>query len=117
MKSILFLITLFLSLYSKAQLSGNYTIGGVSPSYSTINAAVNALISNGVNGPVTFNIRTGTYSEQVIIPQINGASQTNNIIFQSEGLDTSLVQWQFNSTSISQNYVCILDNEKNNSLF
>ncbi|TSJ42297.1 T9SS type A sorting domain-containing protein [Fluviicola chungangensis] len=92
-----------------AQLSGTYTIGGSSPSYSTITAAVNALNAQGVSGPVTFNIRDGIYAEHVIIDQIAGASQTNRIIFQSESLDSSLVRWEFNNTILADNYVCRLN--------
>lgn len=45
-------------------LSGTKTIGGQSPDYPTINAAVTALHSNSVAlGGVTFRIRGGTYNE------------------------------------------------------
>lgn len=70
---------------SKAQcLSGAYTIGGTSPAYVTLTDAVNALKANGVCGPVTFNIRPGTYTESLILPKITGTSFTNRIIFKSE---------------------------------
>jgi hypothetical protein len=110
MRSILFFFALFFGINAGySQLNGVYTVGGTSPNYSTITAAVNALIAQGVNGPVTFNIRSGIYNEHVIIPQITGASQTNNIVFQSEVLDSSLVRWEFNNTVLADNYVCKLN--------
>ena len=63
-------------------LSGSYTIGS-GGSYSTFTAAVADLTSNGVSGPVTFNVISGTYTEQISIGSISGASSTNTITFQS----------------------------------
>lgn len=93
-------------------LSGIYTIGGASPSYSTFNAAVSDLVSNGVCGPVTFLVRDGIYNEQVTIPAITGASATNTITFQGENGPFSNVDVQFASASSSagnDNYVLMLD--------
>jgi hypothetical protein len=45
-------------------LTGNKTIGGTSPDYTTISAAIAALNANGTAAPgVTFLIRSGTYTE------------------------------------------------------
>ena len=49
---------------TEAQLSGSYTIGG-GGNYTSFGAAVTALTNNGVSGPVTFNVLTGTYNEQI----------------------------------------------------
>ena len=65
------------------QLSGTLTIGGTSPDYASFNAAVTDLVANGVGGPVVFEIRPGTYPEQVTLPSISGASSTNTITFES----------------------------------
>ncbi|MDK9701307.1 MAG: hypothetical protein OEM52_14300, partial [bacterium] len=65
-------------------MSGNYTIGGVSPSYATFTDAVNALVANSINGPVVFSVRPGTYSERITIPVLNGSSATNTVTFQKE---------------------------------
>ena len=77
---------------ASAQLSGVYTIGGTSPSYATFNAAVTALLANGVNGPVTFAARAGTYTEAAItLTAISGASANNTITFESEsGVNTDV---------------------------
>ena len=84
----------FTSLTVFAQIStGTYTIGGASPNYATFTAAVSDLNTNGLagNGPVTFNVRDGTYTENLTINQITNASLTSNIIFKSESSDSSLV--------------------------
>lgn len=76
---------------SYAQLSGNYTIGGSSPDYVSISDAVNELQTNGISGPVVFNIRSSTYEENggtervlYIEQQISGVSETNLITFQPD---------------------------------
>lgn len=99
----------FIGFNCLGQLNGNYTIGGTTPNYPTISAAVNALIAQGVNGPVVFNIRNGVYNEQATIPLITGASAVNTILFQGESQDSSLVQWQFNSEILAENFVCNLN--------
>jgi hypothetical protein len=89
-------------------LSGVYTIGGASADFDSIGHAVDSLITRGVSGPVTFNLRNGTYTEQVVIPQIAGASASNTITFQSESGNAEDVTWQFAPT-FTQNYLALLD--------
>ena len=103
------LLVLLFSKYTFSQLNGIYTIGGISPNYSSIGLAVSDLVSQGVSGPVTFNIRTGTYTEKIILPAITGSSLVNTITFQSEALDSSQVRWQNNSGLAADNYVLQLD--------
>ena len=103
------LFFLLCSVISKAQLSGIYTIGGTSPDYSTINAAVTDLVAQGVTGAVVFNIRDGIYNEQVIINTIPGASVLNTITFQSENGDSSLVTIVNASITNTANYTVNLD--------
>jgi hypothetical protein len=81
-------------------LSGTYTIGGSSPDFTTFAAATAALQAYGLCGPVVFNVRAGTYTECVTIPDVSGASATNTITFQSEsGVRTSvIVAWNGAST-------------------
>lgn len=98
-KLILFLF-IATSLQSTATpLAGNYTIGGISPDYATINEAIAALDSNGVSAAVIFNIRDGIYYEGLIINTITGASAANTIIFQSESHDSTAVEINFTTTS------------------
>ncbi len=84
--SILFILLSFFGLCSTntfGQLSGTYTINTASPTagtnYQTFSAAVSALTTSGISAPVTFNVMAGTYTEQITIPAITGASSTNTI--------------------------------------
>jgi hypothetical protein len=72
-------------------LNGNYTVGGSSPDFLTPQDAADALISNGVSGPVFMNIRPGIYmrdsglsSVLVLDGNILGTSATNRITFQPD---------------------------------
>ncbi len=97
--------TFFYSFSYGTALSGTYTIGGSSPSYSTLTTAVSALTTNGVSGPVTFNIRSGTYSEHVSIGAITGTSSTNTVTFQSEtGTNTDVIV-SYSAATSNNNYV------------
>ncbi|MGB0521697.1 MAG: CARDB domain-containing protein [Flammeovirgaceae bacterium] len=91
------------SLYTR--MAGSYTIGGTDPNFTHIQAAVDALIIGGVNGEVTFNIRSDNYNEQVRIPAIAGASDQNRIIFQSETRNRDDVILLYNSIDFSKNYI------------
>lgn len=88
----LLIASILLSAYAFSQLSGTYTIGGVSPDYALFNDAVTDLNAVGVDGAVVFNVRTGTFTERIVISAIAGASSTNTITFQSEtGVNTDVV--------------------------
>ncbi len=86
----------------KPALSGTFTIGGASPNYPTFSAAIADLHANGVCGPVVFNIRSGTYTEQAALGNgatIAGTSSTNTITFQSETGNKADVNLQFTSVT------------------
>ncbi|MEO1263025.1 MAG: CARDB domain-containing protein [Bacteroidota bacterium] len=89
-------------------LVGTYTIGGASPDFSTFTEAVNTLTQSGVCGPVVFNVRNGTYNEQIVLPEILGMDATNTVTFQSESGDSSQVVLTF-SASNGINYTLLLD--------
>ena len=65
-----------------AQLSGTYTIGS-GGAYPTISSAITDLNTNGISGPVVFNILNGIYNEQLVIGPISGTNNTNTVTFQS----------------------------------
>lgn len=83
----------FLSIAHAQIASGTYTIGGASPNYASFTAAVSDLNTNGLtgNGPVIFNVRNGTYTENLTINQITNANATNTITFKSENSDSTFV--------------------------
>lgn len=66
-------------------VSGTITVGAAAD-YGTIQAAVNSL-KNGIDGPVVISIKRGIYNENVSVPEIPGASETNTVTMQSESGD------------------------------
>lgn len=87
----------FESLYSG--LAGIYTIGGDDADFPNFTQAAEALNSRGVVGEVIFNVNDGIYNEQVTLGQIKGASEQNNITFQSASEDSSSVTMAFETRS------------------
>lgn len=91
-------------------LSGTYTIGSsMGANFPTFTAAVDVLAAVGVCGPVVFEVESGTYNEQVIIPAISGASSVNTITFESQVMDSSQVTMTFTGTTPTNNYIIVLD--------
>lgn len=90
---------------------GTYTIGGAGANYPNISAAVAAL-SCGISGPVVMNItpNTGPYIEQLVIPNINGASATNTVTFNGNGNTVSF------ATNSAERYVFLMDGTKHLTL-
>ncbi|MBK0403703.1 T9SS type A sorting domain-containing protein [Adhaeribacter sp. BT258] len=78
------------SVTSPALITGNFTINKNAPASATnFQTFANALssLACGVGGPVTFDVVTGSgpYAEQVVIPEISGASATNTVTFNGNG--------------------------------
>jgi hypothetical protein len=72
-------------------LNGNYTVGGASPDFLTLQDAANALKLQGVSNPVYINIRPGIYMENngvssvmILDSIIAGISPVNRITFQPD---------------------------------
>ncbi|MEZ5017222.1 MAG: right-handed parallel beta-helix repeat-containing protein [Flavipsychrobacter sp.] len=68
----------------RAALQGTYTVGGTTPNFATPVDAVDALNSFGTCGNVTFNIRPGTYTGQLVINNPQTAGTPGRVTFQSE---------------------------------
>lgn len=92
-------------------MSGFYTINPAAPvgnkNYQSFTQAVAAL-ECGIAGWVTFNVFPGTYTEQVRMHRVYGASDTSRITFQSRDHDAASVTLAFAGTSAA-NYVLKLD--------
>ncbi len=93
-----------LSVSLNAQLSGSYTIG-TGGDYETFSAAAEALHTQGVSGPVVFNVVSGTYQEQFILDYIPNASETDSVTFQSQSGDSSDVVIVSGDATFDDNYV------------
>ena len=65
-------------------LSGTYTIGA-SGTFPNLAAAVSAVTTDGAAGPVTFEIQSGVYAQQLgIFGEIPGASAVSRVRFTSQ---------------------------------
>ncbi len=92
-------------------LVGTYTVGGVTPNYTTLKDAINAVNAAGVTGEVIFKIRTGTYSGsnwQGVLESITGASASARVIFESESGNPADVVINVAGTS-TDNYIVKFD--------
>lgn len=91
-------------------LTGIKTINPAGGNYTSFTAAIADLAAKGVGtGGVTFNVASGTYTEQIVIPAINGASATNPIVFQSATGNNEDVILQYEYTSQDYNYLIKFD--------
>ncbi len=86
-------------------LIGTYTIGGVLPDFNLFSQVETALNLGGILGDVTFNIRNGTYSTQLLINNFQRLNPINKVIFQSELGDSSLVTMERNFYEPNNNYI------------
>ena len=93
-------------------LNGTYTIGGITPDYATIGAALTAIATHGICDTVILSIRSGTYNEQLTIGQITAASSSDYVIFQSESGDSTSVVISFVANS-TNNFTLNLNNASN----
>lgn len=93
------------------KMNGTYTIGGTTPDFGNLILAVSALVSNGICGPVVFNMRAGSDTLQSIINEVPGADSVNTITFQAENGDSSSVVLTFPSAPAltATNYLIQLD--------
>jgi len=92
-----------------AAMRGEYTIGGSTPDFTNFKLAIEALKLRGIVDSVKFKVRDGTYTEQLHIPNINGASGKNAIVFEGESKDSSLAKLTFAATKWDTNYTVRLD--------
>jgi pectin methylesterase-like acyl-CoA thioesterase len=110
MKTLFSLISISILVFvnsGSSQLAGHYQIGS-GGDFLTFSAAVDSLISQGVSDSVIFDVKTGYYREQLMIPEISGADSNNTITFKSQvGVADSVVLWD--STTSAENYVVKLD--------
>ncbi|MBK6755595.1 MAG: right-handed parallel beta-helix repeat-containing protein [Flavobacteriales bacterium] len=92
-------------------MSGTYIIGpSVAADYVSFTHAVLAMSSCALTGPVIFLVESGTYTEQITIPDIVGTSATNTITFRSQALDSTVVQLTWpSSTTASNDYTIRLN--------
>lgn len=88
-------------------LAGTYTVGGASPDFATLSAAVDSLNNHGIADHVGFIVRSGTYDEQVAIDAFPryGAS-TDSVVFRPE---SGTVNWNYTGSGVSNNWFVKID--------
>ena len=91
-------------------LSGTYTVGGVLPDFNLFSQLQEALNKGGILGDVTFNIRNGTYSTQLVVENFPRNSYAHTVTFQAESGDSSLVHIRKDFYLPSKNYTIQLRN-------
>lgn len=111
-KLLLSSIILFWGFYAlQAQcLSGHYTIGGVQPDFLNIQLAIDAIVSNGGCDSVWFDIRPGTYQEQIVAKN-NGVFPWPVVILQPDPAIPGTVRyaWPVGSGAPDSNFVVKLE--------
>lgn len=95
----------------RAALDGEYTVGGTTPDFPTLVAAINDLKAAGMCGPVTLKMRAGTYVGQVDITNIGGSSAINRLTIRADdGVPATAVNVNYGATGTGDNYVIRLNN-------
>lgn len=95
-----------------ALLAGDYTIDPSQPAsatnYQSFTTAVDAL-QCGIAGSVRFHAVPGTYTEQILIKKVPGASASSTVTFMSQNGNAASVILTYNATSAAANYVLKMD--------
>ncbi|MCX6232590.1 MAG: right-handed parallel beta-helix repeat-containing protein [Bacteroidetes bacterium] len=91
---------------------GTYTVGDVTSDFLDVTAAVNFISSNGICGPVVFNIKPGTYTGRYTIPSILGSSAVNTVTFKSLNNDSTSVILTATATGTADNWIIKLSGAK-----
>ncbi len=102
--------TLTVTLYES--LDGPYTVYGTTPDFATLSDAMTALGMRGICGDVTFNVRSGSYMEQVTVPAYAN-SVPYTVTIQSEVLDADSVKFDYMPFDQATNYVIGFDESNN----
>jgi len=87
------------------KLNGSYTIGGIGADFQSFYEVEERLNYCGIDGPVTFFINTGTYSENISINKVEGASSVNTVTFTSVTSNPSDVILSWNAPSEDKDYI------------
>ena len=93
-------------------LSGSYEIGGGGADFVDLEAAVSKILNVGMDAPVVFNLKPGTYNTHVIITHITRHGQYNDwLTIQSEDPNNPAVL-QHDASSSNENWLIRFDGTK-----
>lgn len=71
-----------------AALTGTITVGP-SEELTSLRTVVDSMNLYGIDGPVTINLKEGTYGERIYLTYIHGADNSNRVTIQSDPSNTS----------------------------
>lgn len=87
------------SVYLGSGMKGTYTVGeSATTDFKTIGAALEALKTQGMEGPVVIEIEDGQYTEHVLLEAVAGNSSVNTLTLRSRSRDRDAVEinYEFN---------------------
>jgi len=113
MKKITLTLLMAISVFSFAQLSGQYSVGTSPSNYATISDAVTDLNNQGISGNVTFMIKAGVYNEQFEINDFFRLNEAYTVTFSSATGVAEDVTINYEPTSTNDNYTILLNGCKN----
>ncbi len=90
-------------------LAGTYTLGGSGFDFLNFNQAFIALQNGGITDTVTFMVRPGTYTEQLILSAYPGASCERPVSFRGESGDAQDVLLTYEAQDFDKPYTLKLD--------
>ena len=98
------------SMSTFAQLNGNYTIG-TSGDYSGFNEAMSAMVSEGINGDVVFQVQPGVYLERVLLnfDEVTFSSTDIGVSFIGQGANPEEVLIIYQSAGSETDYTMKVD--------
>ncbi len=89
---------------------GFYRVGASAlADYPTLTAALQAISTIGMDGAVEIAVEPGTYTEQVTVPEINGAGAANTITIRSLSGKYNDVTYQYHNTLTAEKGVFTID--------
>ncbi|MCF8297562.1 MAG: right-handed parallel beta-helix repeat-containing protein [Saprospiraceae bacterium] len=93
-----------------AMAPGTYIIGsGPSADFSSFNEAITAMYSYGICGSITFNVESGTYTEQVYLNELFGLDSGRTVTFKSLTGNPNDVVLMYDATYLPNNCVINFD--------
>ena len=98
----------FLNIYAGLS-AGNYTVGDSTADFLNLTTAINFISSNGICGPIVFNIKPGTYTGRYTIPSILGSSSVNTVTIKSLNNDSTSVILSAAGTATTDNWIIKLN--------
>lgn len=107
-----FLLALLLCIVYSTQvnaqcLSGTYTLGGGDPDFDSFFSLQQRLFQDGVCGPTEILLRSGTYTDILLLSNISSTSATNTLTLRAESGDPTDVVLNASVTSSTSGVVVL----------